>query len=65
MAEPLVMIPGFMADARLFLPQIVQLGMGRAIHIALATRDDTVEQLAQTILADLPEMKLISKMITS
>lgn len=55
MAEPLVMIPGFMADARLFLPQIVQLGMGRAIHIALATKDDTVEQMAQTILADLPE----------
>lgn len=55
MAEPLVMIPGFMADARLFLPQIVQLGIGRAIHIALATKDDTVEQMAQTILADLPE----------
>lgn len=55
MADPLVMIPGFMADARLFLPQIVQLGMGRAIHIALATSGDTVEQMAQTILADLPE----------
>ncbi len=55
MADPLVMIPGFMADARLFLPQIVQLGMGRAIHIALAISGDTVEQMAQTILADLPE----------
>ncbi len=55
MADPLVMIPGFMADARLFLPQIVQLGMDRAIHIALATSSDTVEQMAQTILADLPE----------
>lgn len=55
MAEPLVMIPGLMADARLFLPQIVQLGMGRAIHLALPTQGDTVEQMSEAILAGLPD----------
>ena len=55
MADPLVMIPGLMADARLFLPQIVQLGGQRAIHIALPTTGDTVEQMSEAILAGLPE----------
>ena len=55
MAEPLVMIPGLMADARLFLPQIVQLGLGRAIHLALPTTGDTVEQMAEALLAGLPD----------
>lgn len=55
MAEPLVMIPGLMADARVFLPQIVHLGMSRAIHIALATQGDTVEQMSEAILAGLPD----------
>lgn len=55
MADPLVMIPGLMADARLFLPQIVQLGMARAIHIALPTHSDTVEQMSEAILAGLPD----------
>ena len=55
MADPLVMIPGLMADARLFLPQIVQLGMGRAVHIALPTTGDTVEAMSEAVLAGLPE----------
>lgn len=55
MAEPLVMIPGLMADARVFLPQIVHLGMSRAIHIALATQGDTVEQMSEAILTGLPD----------
>ena len=55
MADPLVMIPGLMADARLFLPQIVQLGMGRAVHIALPTTGDTVEAMSEAILAGLPQ----------
>ena len=55
MADPLVMIPGLMADARLFLPQVVQLGMARAIHIALPTTGDTVEQMSEAILAGLPD----------
>ena len=55
MADPLVMIPGLMADARLFLPQIVQLGMGRAVHIVLPTTGDTVEAMSEAILAGLPQ----------
>ena len=54
MHEPLVMIPGLMADARLFLPQMVQLGAERAVHVALATRGDTVEQMSEAIVAGLP-----------
>ena len=54
MHEPLVMIPGLMADARLFLPQMAQLGAERAVHVALATRGDTVEQMSEAIVAGLP-----------
>lgn len=53
--EPLVIIPGLMADARLFLPQIVQLGSERQIQVALATKGDTVEQMSEAIVAGLPE----------
>lgn len=52
--EPLVIIPGLMADARLFLPQMVQLGADRPIHVALATKGETVEQMSEDILAGLP-----------
>ncbi|MGV8954208.1 MAG: alpha/beta fold hydrolase [Cypionkella sp.] len=52
--EPLVIIPGLMADARLFLPQMVQLGGDRPIQIALATKGDTVEAMSETIVAGLP-----------
>ena len=52
--EPLVLIPGLMADARLFLPQIVRFGVSRALHIALPTTGDTVEQMSEAILAGLP-----------
>ena len=54
MYEPLVLIPGLMADARLFLPQLVQLGMGRAMQVALPTTGDTVEQMSEAILPGLP-----------
>ena len=55
MYEPLVLIPGLMADARLFLPQLVQLGAGRAMQVALPTTGDTVEQMSEAILPGLPE----------
>jgi len=54
MAEPLVLIPGLMADARLFLPQMVQLGGSRAMLVSLTTRGDTVEQMSEAMLPDLP-----------
>lgn len=52
--DPLVIIPGFMADARMFMPQIVRLGVGRAVHLALVTKGDTVEAMAEAMLAGLP-----------
>ena len=42
MSEVLVFIPGLMADARLFLPQIVRLGAEHACQILLPTRGETV-----------------------
>ena len=53
--EPLVLIPGLMSDARLFLPQLVRLGAERALQVVLATQGETVEQMSETILFGLPE----------
>ena len=54
MNEPLVMIPGLMADARLFLPQMVALGAGRQMQVCLPVRGETVEQISEAMLAGLP-----------
>ena len=54
MNEPLVMIPGLMADARLFLPQMVMLGATRSLQVCVAGRGDTVEHMAELMLPDLP-----------
>ena len=54
MTEPLVVLPGFMADARGFLPQIVHLGADRPMLLRLPTGGETVEQIAQGLLAHLP-----------
>ena len=45
MTEPLVVLPGFMADARGFLPQIVHLGADRPMLLRLPTGGETVEQM--------------------
>lgn len=54
MTHPLVLIPGLMADARVFLPQMVRLGASRAMHVVLPTQGETVEQMSESILASLP-----------
>ncbi len=54
MIEPLVIIPGLMADARLFLPQLVHLGAGRAMQVVLPTSGDTVEQMSEAMVPGLP-----------
>lgn len=54
MHEPLVMIPGLMADARLFLPQMVRLGAERACQVCIAAKGDTVEQMSEAIMTGLP-----------
>lgn len=55
MNEPLVLIPGLMADARLFLPQMVALGAGRHMQVCLPVKGETVEQISEAMLAGLPE----------
>ncbi len=53
--EPVVLIPGFMADARSFLPQIVRLGATRPVILLTPGIADTLEQLATEAAEQLPE----------
>lgn len=55
MTEPLVVIPGFMADARGFLPQIADLGADRAITVILPNAAETIEQMSLAALPALPQ----------
>ncbi|MBA3908864.1 MAG: alpha/beta hydrolase [Rhodobacter sp.] len=52
--EPVVLIPGFMADARGFMPQIVQLGATRQIILLAPGMADTVEKVASDAAPNLP-----------
>jgi len=54
MTEPLVLIPGMMCDGRLWGPQVVALGVQRAVHLVPITGADRVEDLAQEVLAHAP-----------
>lgn len=54
MIDPLVILPGFMQDARSFLPQIVHLGADRPVTVILPTQGETVEQLSLAAIRDLP-----------
>ncbi|MGL6210521.1 MAG: alpha/beta fold hydrolase [Paracoccaceae bacterium] len=54
MHDPVVLIPGLMADARLFLPQIVGLGASRSMQVSLVTASDTVEMMSAGVLASAP-----------
>jgi len=54
MSEPVVLIPGFMADARSFMPQLVALGSARPVILVTPAQADTVEQLATAALPALP-----------
>ena len=54
MHDPVVLIPGLMADVRLFLPQIVGLGAVRAMQVVLVTQSDTVEAMSSYVLATAP-----------
>lgn len=53
MNEPLVILPGFLSDARGFLPQIVHLGPSRQIVLPQMA-GDTVEQISLAAIRDLP-----------
>jgi pimeloyl-ACP methyl ester carboxylesterase len=51
--DPLVILPGFLCDARAFMPQMVHLGSDRQITVILPN-GDTVEQMSLNALRDLP-----------
>lgn len=55
MNEPLVIIPGFMQDARAFMPQIVHLGSGRQITLLPPCGGDTVELVSLGLSRQLPQ----------
>lgn len=55
MAEPVVMIPGLMADARLFLPQMVGLGARYSFQVALPVGGQTVEDISSLMVPQLPQ----------
>lgn len=54
MTDPLVVLPGFMADARAFMPQIVDLGADRPVTVILPNGAETVEQISLATLPALP-----------
>ncbi len=55
MTDPVLMIPGLMCDARVFLPQILHLGNDRLITVALPLQGTTVQEMAQSILSSAPQ----------
>lgn len=52
--DAILWIPGFMQDARLFLPQFVALGSGRCMQICLPTDHATVQDMSGEILSHAP-----------
>jgi pimeloyl-ACP methyl ester carboxylesterase len=52
--EPLVLVPGFMADARSFMPQIAELGATRPLILLTAGLADTVEKIVAEVGPILP-----------
>jgi len=54
MAEPLVLLPGMMCDARLFGPQIAELSAEFSIMVCPVTRGERIEEIASGLLDELP-----------
>lgn len=55
MSEPIVLLPGFMCDARQFMPQLVGLGPEFSFQIGRMTAGHSVEAIAADILLTAPE----------
>ncbi|NJM83086.1 MAG: alpha/beta hydrolase [Tabrizicola sp.] len=55
MSDPLVVIPGFMADVRSFLPQIMYFGRTRPVILFLPTQSISVKQMALAAETVLPK----------
>ncbi len=54
MIEPLVFLPGFMCDARLFGAQILQISGARAVTVAPVSGGERIEEIASGLLDQLP-----------
>ena len=54
MPVPLVLLPGMMCDARLYLSQIAAFGLDRSVMVCPLTGADNVRDLAQRVLSDAP-----------
>ena len=52
--EPVVLIPGFMADARAFMPQIAHLGASRQVILLSPGMADSIEKVASEAAPTLP-----------
>lgn len=52
--EPLVLIPGFMADARSFMPQLARLGADRPVILLGPGLGETLEKIAAEVAPHLP-----------
>ncbi|HLQ20066.1 MAG TPA: alpha/beta hydrolase [Tabrizicola sp.] len=52
--EPVVLISGFMADARSFMPQLARLGIDRPVILLSPGLGDTVEKIAADVAPHLP-----------
>lgn len=55
MSEPLVLVPGLLCDARLFAAQMPALTARTSVRIAETRLDDSIEAMAQRLLANAPE----------
>lgn len=54
MADPLVLLPDILCDARLFQPQIAALSRDTAVMVAPLTRGERIEELASDVLVAAP-----------
>ena len=56
MAEPLVLLPGLMSDARVFWPQIAALSSTLSVTVAPVTLGERVEEIASGLLDQTPQV---------
>lgn len=52
--EPIVLLPGMMCDARMYAPQVAALSRVAPVTVAPICFGDTIEEIAQGLLAQLP-----------
>ncbi len=53
--DPLVLLPGMMCDARLFMPQIAAFSSETSVQVAPVTQGESIEEIAEQVLRTAPE----------